>query len=40
VLAGASGQAQALVTCWPLDGKFSGSLRYVIHAEMVEGPSL
>ena len=35
----ADGRRLALVTCWPLDGKFSGPLRYVVHAEMVEGPS-
>jgi sortase A len=27
----------ALVTCWPLDGKFSGPLRYVVWGELVEG---
>ena len=36
----ADGRRLALVTCWPLDGKFSGPLRYVVHAELVEGPSL
>lgn len=30
----ADGRRLALVTCWPLDGKFSGPLRYVVHAEM------
>jgi sortase A len=30
----AQGQRLALVTCWPLNGKFSGPLRYVVHAEM------
>lgn len=24
----------ALATCWPLDGKFSGPLRYVVHAAL------
>jgi sortase A len=33
----ADGRWLALVTCWPLDGKFSGPLRYVVHAELVEG---
>jgi hypothetical protein len=27
-----------LVTCWPLDGKFSGPLRYLVHAELAETP--
>jgi sortase A len=36
----ADGRRLALVTCWPLDGKFSGPLRYVVHAELVEGSSL
>ena len=35
----ADGRRLALVTCWPLDGKFSGPLRYAVHAELVEGPS-
>jgi sortase A len=35
----ADGRRLALVTCWPLDGKFSGPLRYVVHAELVDGPS-
>jgi sortase A len=30
------GRRLALVTCWPLDAKFLGPLRYVVHAEMVE----
>jgi len=25
-----------LVTCWPLDGRFSGPLRYLVYAELVE----
>jgi sortase A len=32
----ADGRRLALVTCWPLDGKFSGPLRYVVHAELVD----
>jgi sortase A len=31
----AEGRRLALVTCWPLDGKFSGPLRYVVHAELM-----
>ena len=34
----ADGRRLALVTCWPLDGKFSGPLRYVVHAELVLPP--
>jgi sortase A len=34
----APGRGLALVTCWPLDGKFVGPLRYVVHAEMMEAP--
>ncbi|MBV9047027.1 MAG: class GN sortase [Solirubrobacterales bacterium] len=29
----APGRRLVLATCWPLDGKFSGPLRYVVHAE-------
>ncbi len=29
----AGGRNLVLVTCWPLDATFSGSLRYVVHAE-------
>lgn len=32
--AGASGYKLALATCWPLDGKFAGPLRYVVHARL------
>ncbi len=32
----AAGRRLALVTCWPLNGKFSGPLRYVVHAELAE----
>jgi sortase A len=32
----ADGRHLALVTCWPLDGKFSGPLRYVVHAQMID----
>jgi sortase A len=36
----AAGRRLALVTCWPLNAKFAGPLRYVVFAEMVErGPS-
>jgi sortase A len=34
----AAGRHLALVTCWPLNGKFSGPLRYVVHAEMADRP--
>jgi len=30
----ASGYNLALATCWPLDGTFSGPLRYVVHARL------
>ena len=30
------GRRLALVTCWPLDAKFSGSLRYVVYADMMD----
>jgi sortase A len=33
----ADGRRLALVTCWPLDGTFSGPLRYVVHAELEDG---
>jgi sortase A len=29
------GHDLVLATCWPLDGKFSGPLRYLVHAELV-----
>jgi sortase A len=32
----AAGRRLALVTCWPLNGKFSGPLRYVVHALLVD----
>jgi len=32
----ADGRNLVLATCWPLDGKFSGPLRYLVHAELVE----
>jgi sortase A len=32
--AGAEGRQLILSTCWPLDAKFSGSLRYLVHAEI------
>jgi len=31
----AGGRALVLSTCWPLDARFSGPLRYLVHAEMV-----
>jgi len=31
------GRRLVLVTCWPLDGRLSGPLRYLVHAELVEG---
>jgi sortase A len=30
----ADGRALVLSTCWPLDGKSSGPLRYLVHAEI------
>jgi sortase A len=33
----AGGRNLALVTCWPLDSMVSGPLRFVVHAEMVDG---
>jgi sortase A len=36
--AAAEGRRLALVTCWPLNGKLSGPLRYVVHAEMADRP--
>jgi sortase A len=32
----ADGRRLALVTCWPLHGKFSGPLRYVVYAQMID----
>ena len=32
----AAGRNLVLVTCWPLDATFSGPLRYVVHAELVD----
>jgi sortase A len=32
----ADGRHLVLATCWPLDAKFSGPLRYLVHAEMIE----
>jgi sortase A len=31
----APGQRLVLASCWPLDGKFSGPLRYLVRAEMI-----
>jgi sortase A len=33
----ADGRALVLSTCWPLDGKLSGPLRYLVHAEIEDG---
>lgn len=33
----ADGRALVLSTCWPLDGKFSGPLRYLVHAQIEDG---
>jgi sortase A len=33
----ADGRSLVLSTCWPLDGKFSGPLRYLVHAEIEDG---
>jgi sortase A len=32
----ADGRNLVLATCWPLDGKLSGPLRYLVHAELVD----
>jgi len=32
----ADGRRLVLVTCWPLDAAFSGPLRYLVHAELIE----
>jgi sortase A len=32
----AGGRNLVLVTCWPLDATFSGPLRYLVHAEMID----
>jgi len=32
----ANGHHLVLVTCWPLDAKLSGPLRYVVHAELAD----
>jgi sortase A len=32
----AAGRRLALVTCWPLNAKFSGPLRYVVYAALVD----
>lgn len=34
ITADGRGYRLALATCWPLDGKTRGPLRYVVHAEM------
>jgi sortase A len=40
ILANAQGRWLALATCWPLDGKFRGPMRYVVYARMMEKPSI
>ena len=32
----ADGRHLVLATCWPLDAKFSGPLRYLVHAELAD----
>jgi sortase A len=32
----AAGRNLVLTTCWPLDAKTAGPLRYVVHAELIE----
>jgi sortase A len=32
----ADGRALVLATCWPLDAKFSGPLRYLVRAELAD----
>jgi sortase A len=32
----AGSRGLALVTCWPLDGKLAGPLRYVVHAKLID----
>jgi len=32
----AFGKHMALVTCWPLDGKFRGDLRYIVETELAD----
>jgi sortase A len=34
----APGRHLVLATCWPLDGKFSGPLRYLVHADLIDAP--
>ncbi len=34
--ANALGRHMALVTCWPLDSKFRGDLRYIVETEMID----
>ena len=39
---GAAGRKLVLATCWPLDAKTAGPMRYMVHAEMMDqaaGPS-
>lgn len=32
----AGGRRLVLATCWPLNGKFSGPLRYLVHAQLMD----
>ena len=36
----APGRHLALATCWPLEARLSGPLRYVVHAEMIGSDTL
>ena len=37
IAADADGRHLVLATCWPLDARLSGPLRYLVHAELVDG---
>lgn len=34
------GKSVVLSTCWPLDAATQGPLRYLVHGEMIEAPSI
>ncbi len=36
IAADADGRNLVLATCWPLDARFSGPLRYLVHAELAD----
>jgi sortase A len=36
IAADADGHHLVLATCWPLDARFSGPLRYLVHAELAD----